>query len=289
MKRLNGELLNSGKLIVKKWWLLNTGLHSGAENMAIDEVLATRIVPEKKAPIFRVYGWHPYTISLGYGQNLDDLNLQKCRQDGIDVVRRPTGGRAVFHAEEITYSVIIPKDSKFYSPDILTTYNLVSKGLLAGLQLFGVKAEFVNRGAEERKSSEYKNNIPCFSYSAKYEIAYQNKKLVGSAQRRYENSILQHGSILTGTFHLNLADYVVLSDNSVRERFKKVLARKTISISEILTQKVDNDNLIDKLKLGIQKSFNVEFEEKQLTPHVKNEAKKLTEKYQIIGGNNHEI
>ncbi len=282
MKRLNGELLNSGKLIVKKWWFLNTGLHSGAENMAIDEVLATRIVPEQKAPMFRVYGWRPYAISLGYGQNLDDLNLQKCRKDGIDVIRRPTGGRAVFHAEEITYSVIIPKDSEFYSPDILTTYNLISKGLLAGLHLFGVKAKFVNRGAEERKSSEYKNNIPCFSCSAKYEIAYQNKKLVGSAQRRYENSILQHGSILTGTFHLNLADYVVFSENFVREHFKKVLARKTISISEILTQKVDNDNLIDKLKLGIQKSFNVEFEEKQLTPQVKNEVKKFTDKYQII-------
>jgi len=282
LKRLNGELLNSGKLIVKKWLFLNTGLLSGAENMAIDEVLATRIVPEQKAPIFRVYGWRPYTISLGYGQNLNDLNLQKCRHDGIDVVRRPTGGRAVFHAEEITYSVIIPKDSKFYSPDILTTYNLISKGLLAGLHLFGVNAELIDRRNSESKSSHYKNTISCFSSSAKYEIAYDKKKLVGSAQRRYENSVLQHGSILTGKYHLKLPEYIFLPDNSKREIFKRALDKKTISISQILDQRVDHNKLINSLKTGMRNIFNIEFEEKQLTPHEVHEANKLIEKYQVI-------
>jgi lipoate-protein ligase A len=78
--------------------------------------------------------------------------------------------------------VIIPKDSEFHSPDILTTYNFISKGLLAGLHLFGVKAELITRRNSESKSAHYKNNIQCFSSSAKHEIAYDRKKLVGSAQ-----------------------------------------------------------------------------------------------------------
>ena len=149
-----------------KWWFLNTGLSCGAKNMAIDEVLATRIVSKEKIPIFRVYGWQPYAISLGYGQDPKKLDLNKCKQDGIDVVRRPTGGRAVFHAEEITYSVIIPKGSALYSSDILSTYNLISRGLSAGLRLFGIDAQLVKRRIEEKKSASYKNDVPCFSFSA---------------------------------------------------------------------------------------------------------------------------
>jgi lipoyl(octanoyl) transferase len=259
---------------VDKWWFLDTGLSHGAKNMAIDEVLATRIVPKANVPVFRIYGWQPYAISLGYGQDPKKLDLQKCRLDGIDIVRRPTGGRAVFHAEEITYSVIIPKDSVFYSPDILSTYNLISKGLLAGLKLFGIDTQLVKRRVDEKKSATYKNDVPCFSFSAEYEIAYANKKLVGSAQRRYENSILQHGSILTGVRHLKLADYIIFSDELLRKRFKEELTNKTISISQILNQKVDRNKLIKNLKIGMQNSFNIELIDKKLSPHELNGVNK---------------
>ena len=267
---------------------MNTGLGTGAKNMAIDEVLATKSVKTDNVPIFRIYSWQPYSISLGYGQNPDDLNLEKCKQDGIDVVRRPTGGRAVFHAEEITYSVIIPKDSEYYSPDILTTYNFISKALLAGLHLFGIKAELINRGNSESKSAHYKNNIPCFSSSAEYEITYDNKKLVGSAQRRYENSILQHGSILTGTYHLKLTDYIIFYDDFKRKEFKRTLANKTISITQILGQKANYNKMINSLISGAKNIINIEFQAKQLTPQETNEVNKLVEKFQITGGNNHE-
>ncbi len=256
--------------------------------MAIDEVLATQVVPKEKIPVFRIYGWQPYAISLGYGQNLKDLNLRKCQQDGIDVVRRPTGGRAVFHAEEITYCVIIPKESKFYSTDILTTYNLISKALLFGLCSFGINAQLKKRLTNNNKNGAYKNDVPCFASSAEYEIVFENKKLVGSAQRRYENSILQHGSILTGTNHLKLADYINFSNELSKKRFKGELEKKTISISQILNQIVDQNKLIESLKFGIQKSFTIQLIEKQLTPQVVNEVNKIIEKYQLIGGNNHE-
>lgn len=262
------------------WRFLNTGLQDGYTNMAIDEVLTTKTVPADKSSIFRVYGWKPYAISLGYNQDRNELNLKKCKRDGIDVVRRPTGGRAVFHAEEITYSVIIPKDSAFFSQDILTTYNRISQGLLAGLQLAGVKAELVERFAEgAEKSSAYKNNIPCFSHSAKYEIAVQNKKLVGSAQRRYENAILQHGSILVGKYHLRLAEYIQQLNEEQAQNFKNAMERKTISISEILQANISSDKLIWALKTGFQQHFQIHFFEGQLTSQEKSEIKKNIGKY----------
>ncbi len=268
---------------------MNTGAQDCYHNMAIDEVLAIRSVPHDKKSIFRVYRWHPYAISLGYNQNPDDLNMEKCKQDKIDIVRRPTGGRAVLHAEEITYSIIIPKESDFFSSDVLTTYNQINRGILTGLHLIGVKAELVEHSAEEEKKNiAYKHKIPCFSKSAKYEIAYQGRKLVGSAQRRYDNSILQHGSILVGTFHLHLADYIAALKGTRVEKFRQALAEKTISISQILPIKINYDKIVWAIKTGFQRCFDIYFFEGQLTPQENAEAQKLVKKYQKLGGTDHE-
>ncbi|OQX95101.1 hypothetical protein B6I21_07180 [candidate division KSB1 bacterium 4572_119] len=271
-----------------QWRFLDTGDADGLMNMAVDEVLATKSVPIQKVCVFRVYRWKPYTISLGFNQNPAELDLEKCVKDGIGVVRRPTGGRAVFHAEELTYSVIIPRESDFYSRDILTTYNRISGGLLEGLRLYGVGAEFVERFGKSEKSSDYKNSIPCFSSSAKYEIAYDNKKMVGSAQRRYENSILQHGSILTGSFHLKLADYIFFKHENSAARFKEDLEDKTISISQITGKPVDWEKLKNALKSGLEEKFNINFTKSQITPQEIKEAKIMIKTYPKIGGQNHE-
>lgn len=271
------------------WRFLNTGAKDGYQNMAIDEVLATKSVPHDLRSIFRVYRWQPYAISLGYNQNPQDLNLQKCKQDKIDVVRRPTGGRAVLHAEEVTYSIIIPKESDFFSSDVLTTYNMINKGILKGLHLIGVKAELVERILEDpEKGTSSKDKIPCFSKSAKYEIAYEGKKLVGSAQRRYENSILQHGSILVGTFHLRLADYIKALKGKRIEKFREALAEKTISISQILSKQINYEKIVWAIKTGFQQCFDIYFFEGQLTPQENSEAQKLVRKYQKLGGIQHE-
>lgn len=270
---------------MSNWRFLNTGTKDGYHNMAIDEVLATISVPHDKRSIFRVYRWHPYTISLGYNQDPNDIDLEKCSRDKIDVVRRPTGGRAVLHAEEITYSIIIPKESELYSADTLTTYNQISRGILTGLHMIGVKADLIERLIEENeKSSAYKDKIPCFSKSAKFEIAFQGKKLVGSAQRRYENSILQHGSILVGTFHLRLADYIKALKGPRIEKFQQALAEKTISISQILPTKINYDKIIWAIKTGFQQCFDIYFFEGQLTPQENAEVQKLARKYQKLGG-----
>jgi len=273
---------------MEKWRFLNTGFGDGITNMAMDEVFATEIVPREKISVFRIYRWKPYAISLGYHQNSRQLRLDKCRKDGIDVVRRPTGGKAVLHAQELTYSVIISRESKFYAEDILTTYNRISMGLLAGLKLFNVDAKLVERYDGSGKSSNYKHSIPCFSHSAKYEIAVNDKKLVGSAQRRYENSILQHGSILIGPFHLKLADYILFKNKEQANSFRTELGQKTTFISEILAAPVDWEALAEAIKTGIQNYFQIELVKSQLSPRESAEVKKARETYPKIGGNHHE-
>lgn len=90
------------------WRFLNTGFRRGKFNMEFDEYLAGRLLEGKGSPTLRVFGWSPYAVSLGYHQSEDEIDLQRCAEEGIDVVRRPTGGRAILHAHEVTYSVVMP-------------------------------------------------------------------------------------------------------------------------------------------------------------------------------------
>ncbi len=248
--------------------------------MAIDEVLSQLTVPRDQKPVLRVYGWNPFAISLGYNQNENELDLERCKQDHIDVVRRPTGGRAVFHAEELTYSIMLPKSSEFFKMDTLTVYNLISEALVEGLKLIGVRAQLVKRKAAPPDSME--STIPCFSSAAKYEIAYQGRKLVGSAQRRYPNSILQHGSILVGTAHLKLGDYLSPKSQVKIDEFSKNLAKKTISISQILSTRINYDKIIWGIKNGFQNMYHIQFLEGQLTSQEIHEAQKLINNYKKL-------
>ena len=195
-------------------------------------------------------------------------------------MRRPTGGRAIFHAEEITYSVALPASSSLFVKDTLTLYNIISEGLVEGLRMVGINAELVKRATDSALTMN--TNIPCFSSAAKYEITAHKKKLVGSAQRRYQNSILQHGSILIGKEHLRLGEYIVKLKGKNVEIFRKLMEHKTISISEMTKTVKKYEEIIWGIKNGFQRKLGIQFLEGQLTPPEIQEAKKLIAKYKKI-------
>ena len=181
------------------WRFENTGVHSGVFNMEYDEALARALVDGIGNSTIRVYGWQPYAISLGWNQSMDEIDLSKTSVSGIDVVRRPTGGRAILHAKELTYSVVMQVHDK----NVLTVYEDISRALVAGLQELG--APVAIEKSQPNFSSLYRSAsaVACFSSTGRYEIKCHGKKLVGSAQRRYaaahgEEVVLQHGSILIG-------------------------------------------------------------------------------------------
>jgi lipoate-protein ligase A len=180
------------------WRYLDTGPASGADNMAMDEKLLAEAVKGSAVPILRFYTWAPPAVSLGRFQEVaSSVNLAACRKHGIDIVRRITGGRAVLHRHELTYSVISPIDNDLFPNDVLGTYKVLASGLLAGFVRLGVPAEMVSRsgifaGMVKRDPKE----PACFSSPSWYEILVHGRKIVGSAQRRLAGAFLQHGSIL---------------------------------------------------------------------------------------------
>lgn len=240
------------------WRFIDTGQRSGAFNMALDELLARRLQDEGGAPVLRLFRWKPWAISLGYNQNVNDLNSERCRRDGIDIVRRPTGGRAILHAEELTYSVVM------YSGrgSILQVYNDISRALVRGLQIFGVEVALQKSQPNFQEEYRQASSIPCFTSSARYEIEWEGRKLIGSAQRRFgegeHDVVLQHGSILCGPAHQRLVDYLTIEDAGLLSRVRRTMARKTVDLSEILGSPVDLESLATSIGLGFAETFGVE-------------------------------
>lgn len=209
--------------------------------------------------IFRVYRWKPYCISLGANQKLEEINFSKAESDNIEVVKRPTGGRAILHSEELTYSVIYPIDYKTSAHNLYRQINLaLKKGLgiydnrLSTIELENKQPNFKNFYKQDKSSL-------CFAVSAKSEINFESKKLAGSAQRKIGGVILQHGSILCGNYHLRITDYLNLNEN-LKVNLKDDLISSTTDIFSILNEEVNYHNLITSLKLGFEWHFNTKFE-----------------------------
>lgn len=238
--------------------------------MAFDEALARSFLdesPGKAAPTLRLFRWRPWAVSLGYNQNAADLDASRCAHEGIDIVRRPTGGRAILHAQELTYSVTLPAGRK----TILQVYNDIGRALVHGLKLFGVDVALQRSQPDFRSAYRQPSSIPCFTSSARYEIEWHGRKLVGSAQRRFSDgeheSILQHGSILCGPAHRRLADLLALDDLAVLGQLKRDLEEKTTDLSEILGRETDLDALGDCIRKGFEREWGVVFS----TDHPQNE------------------
>jgi lipoate-protein ligase A len=180
------------------WKLLDTGADSGADNMAMDEALLARAQREETMPVLRFYGWDPPTVSLGRFQNIEAaVNCEACKERGIGIVRRITGGRAVLHHRELTYSVIARIDDPLFPPGVLATYKTIAACLVEGLRSIGLPAETVARSS--RHAAMVKKGMKdaaCFSSPSWYELLVNQRKIVGSAQRRLSRAFLQHGSLL---------------------------------------------------------------------------------------------
>ncbi|MBI3014696.1 MAG: lipoate--protein ligase family protein [Candidatus Tectomicrobia bacterium] len=176
------------------WRLLLTDLQEPALNMAIDEALLMACEREGSAPVLRLYTWNPPALTLGRFQKVrEEIDLEACRRRGISIVRRPTGGKAILHDRDLTYSVIGPTSMVPWGGDILETYRTLSGALVTGLRLLGITAELLPLRKRAPRRSPFRG--ACALFPASYEVAVGGKKLVGSAQKRLRRSFLQHGSI----------------------------------------------------------------------------------------------
>jgi lipoate-protein ligase A len=208
------------------------GAATGAENMAHDLAMLDEITSAESSWVFRTYEWSPWCVSLGKHQPLDVIDHDAVREHGFDVVHRPTGGRAVLHADELTYCVVAP------IVDMSTpmfVYERVHQLLLTALQRIGIPdLTFQEVPSDLRKhyASAQEAGAVCFTSSARSEVMAHGKKVIGSAQRIVHGKILQHGSILCGAGHEQVADVIVASD-AARERVRTSLREGAITLSDI--------------------------------------------------------
>lgn len=179
---------------MRQWRLIRSGFQTGAMNMALDEALLHAVANGASGPVLRFYRWRPATVTLGYAQSVSrDIDLEICRRAGLDVVRRSTGGRAVLHDNEVTYSVIAPSVSGLFGSSVLDSYRVISDVLQNALQRLGLQAQLVS--GRPRSGQQEVSKAVCFSAPSQYELVIDDRKIVGSAQKRHGQAFLQHGSI----------------------------------------------------------------------------------------------
>ena len=216
------------------WRLLNTHAARGAWNMAADEAILEHIGRGEAVPTLRLYAWDPPCLSLGQGQPFADVDTARLEERGWDVVRRPTGGRAILHTDEITYSIIAPADEPRVVGSILESYNRMSVALLEAVKALGLPVEIKEDTGPNRETP----NPVCFEVPSAYEITVNGKKLIGSAQARRKEGVLQHGSLpLTGNL-ARITEVLVFPDDSARaDAVARLLARAT-TVQSVLGHEV---------------------------------------------------
>ena len=190
------------------WHFLHSPSSTGAYNMALDEALM-QYAAKSGAWICRVYTWSAPTLSLGRNQRARGAyDLQRIAEQGVDVIRRPTGGRAILHHREITYSVVGPVGG---AGGLHESYARINRLLIAALRGLGVAATVVDRPADASRDPalEQPGVIPCFHHPSVGEITFAGRKLVGSAQWRCDEILLQHGSILVDDDQMRLSSLLI--------------------------------------------------------------------------------
>lgn len=182
------------------WRLIRSGRHPGAYNMALDEALWQQFggqveAGQTPAPVLRLYGWEPAALSLGYAQRAErEVDFEACERLGVDWVRRPTGGRAILHDRgELTYSLVAACNDPHFSGGVLESYRKISGALVKGLGNLGVAAELAGK---ERRGADGAVTAACFDAPSAYEVTWQERKIIGSAQARRKDVLLQQGTIL---------------------------------------------------------------------------------------------
>ena len=269
-----------------EWRLIKDSYHTGFMNMAIDEAIMIAHREGLVPPTIRFYQWSPAAVSLGYFQDLEkEIDVDVCKNLGIDIVRRPTGGKAVLHDKELTYSFIIRENHPLVNDSILETYKKISGGIIRGLSYLGIKAELVPL-REKLKSTlsgnKAKSKIPhldiksiCFSVPSQYEVRVEDKKIVGSAQVRKREIVLQHGSLLIELEKDKLFSVFNFPSVQIRERLK--IRFKATSLEEILRKKINFSELSEILPRGFEEEFGVKLTEGKLTKQEEKISKDLLE------------
>lgn len=237
-----------------QWRLLITPPSSGAWNMAVDEALLESVGQDRFLPCLRLYTWKPPCLSIGYAQPSTDIDQQRLAALGWQYVRRPTGGRAILHTDELTYSVIAPLNEPRVKGSLLESYQRLSRALLTTLHDLGIPAI-----ANPVSADPHRNEPVCFEVPSNYEIVVNGKKLVGSAQARRKQAVLQHGSLPLEGDLTRITQALVYPDDQARDEAAVRLLAHATTVENVLGHKLGLQAVIQAFIDGFQTELNLEF------------------------------
>ena len=246
----------------KTWRLIDHPPTNGAWNMAVDEAILESVYLGESIPTLRLYAWNPACLSLGHAQPFSEVNTKALVENGWDVVRRPTGGRAILHVDELTYAVIAPEDEPRVMGGVLESYLRLSEALLESLRQLGLSPL-----AKEKSQSTTKKkpNPVCFEVPSNYEITVNGKKLIGSAQARRKTGILQHGALPLYGDLTRIITALAFNDDEQKLRAETRLLAHATTVERELGYPVTLEKAKQAFKEAFQEVLNLHLEPAALT------------------------
>jgi lipoate-protein ligase A len=259
------------------WRLLYTPPSNGAWNMAVDESILEHIFLGEAQPTLRLYSWNPPCLSLGHAQPFTDVDMERVKANGWEVVRRMTGGRAILHTDELTYSVTGGLEEPVLAGGILESYNRLAQALMYAVHELGLPVEI----KEHADQPATKNLNPvCFEVPSTYEITVNGKKLIGSAQARKKEGVLQHGSVpLIGDL-TRICQALIFKDEAAREDAALRLLARATTVQSVIGVETAWETAAQALVHGFEAQLGINFQRSELSRSESKRAEELVkEKY----------
>jgi lipoate-protein ligase A len=268
------------------WRLLLSPLADGSTNMALDEALLASVAAGEEPPTLRFFRWSPPCLSLGYAQPAGEADPERLRRFGFDLVRRPTGGRAILHTDELTYSLAAPADEERVHGGVVESYRHLSAGLRRGLEHLGLEVRADKEYSESEKHAAAARGPVCFEVPSNYEITAGKKKLVGSAQVRKQGGVLQHGTLPLIGDVARICEGLKFASEAERQAAQARVRERATTVAEVLQREVSWDEAAAALARGFAEALNLTLDESPLSSKELELAEKLREeKYAAQGWN----
>jgi lipoate-protein ligase A len=260
------------KFVKSAWRLLKTQPSDGPWNMAVDEAILEAVGLGQSPPTLRLFAWEPPCLSIGYAQSIQVVDEGCLRAKGWDIVRRSTGGGAILHTDELTYSVIGPSDEPRLKGDILTSYRRLSEAISLALENLGLPVE---TRSHEKLSQDIPPEPVCFEIPSHYEITVGGKKLVGSAQARKKNVMLQHGTLPLYGDLTRITEVLVYPDEQARVKAAERLITRAATVESVLGRIMTWEEAAEVFISAFEGVLNLELGTSELTAQEETRAREL--------------
>ena len=245
------------------WRLLITPPAAGSWNMAVDEAVLEACASGASAPTLRLYAWDPACLSLGLSQPVADVDREALTRYAWDLVRRPTGGRAILHTDELTYSVIAPLSTPLVAGGVLQSYSRIAQALLAALTRLSLSPR-ADHEYEHPPETELRGPV-CFEVPSNYEITVEGKKLIGSAQARRKGGVLQHGTLPICGDLTRITRVLVYATETLRQEAAQRLVEHATTLESLLGRPVTWEHAAQAFITAFEDQHGLRFETGELS------------------------